>query len=160
MGAPGGAGLLWQMLCATKIVCANHSNCRPDGQCTWTGDYGSYLEHIRTCRNLPVVEKMEDSVCGESVTTVAKALDSGTSSDSDATCSVAESVDMIESAESVQSPGSEAVVSEVCCEAEDYVESPADQSHEDESDTSPQAINTLVNLKATDHVMEQSCDGA
>merc|ERR1711933_133215 len=51
--AGGDGACLWQMLCGTKIRCANHAKCSPEGQCDWTGDYGSYQEHIRTCQNVP-----------------------------------------------------------------------------------------------------------
>uniref|UniRef100_A0A7S1W6N2 RING-type domain-containing protein n=1 Tax=Alexandrium catenella TaxID=2925 RepID=A0A7S1W6N2_ALECA len=49
---PGGRGcssLLWQMLSRTKIMCANHPSCDPEGTCMWQGDYGSYQAHIRSC---------------------------------------------------------------------------------------------------------------
>jgi hypothetical protein len=49
----GGSKFLHQMLSRTRIVCANNPRCRCDGQCNWVGDYGSYQEHIRTCKNLP-----------------------------------------------------------------------------------------------------------
>lgn len=34
-------------------MCANHAKCNPEGRCDWTGDYGSYQEHIRACQNIP-----------------------------------------------------------------------------------------------------------
>mmetsp|Transcript_21591 Transcript_21591/g.54016 ORF Transcript_21591/g.54016 Transcript_21591/m.54016 type:complete len:579 (-) Transcript_21591:91-1827(-) len=52
-GGQGGSAFLWQMLSATRIVCANHPKCNKQGCCDWEGDYGSYQEHIRTCANAP-----------------------------------------------------------------------------------------------------------
>jgi hypothetical protein len=51
----GGSLLLWKMLAATKVKCANHPACNPCGQCDWVGDYGSYQQHARTCRNCPTL---------------------------------------------------------------------------------------------------------
>merc|ERR1712003_213923 len=42
------------MLCGTKVMCSNHAKCNPEGRCDWTGDYGSYQEHIRACQNVPL----------------------------------------------------------------------------------------------------------
>jgi len=41
------------MLSKTRVMCANNPKCRSDGKCTWIGDYGSFQEHIRTCKNEP-----------------------------------------------------------------------------------------------------------
>lgn len=52
---PGGrSAFLWQMLSATRIVCANNPKCRTDGRCDWQGECGIYQEHIRTCQNVPL----------------------------------------------------------------------------------------------------------
>jgi len=48
------SALLWRMLSGVKIGCANNPKCRADGKCTWTGEYGSYQEHIQTCMNVPL----------------------------------------------------------------------------------------------------------
>lgn len=50
----GGSKMLFRMLSDTRIVCANNPKCDANGNCNWTGDYGSYQEHIRTCKNLPL----------------------------------------------------------------------------------------------------------
>eukprot|EP00448_Togula_jolla_P007947 CAMPEP_0170593522 /NCGR_PEP_ID=MMETSP0224-20130122/13494_1 /TAXON_ID=285029 /ORGANISM="Togula jolla, Strain CCCM 725" /LENGTH=334 /DNA_ID=CAMNT_0010917483 /DNA_START=72 /DNA_END=1073 /DNA_ORIENTATION=+ len=54
--ATGGSesAALWGMLEDLKIVCANHPSVRPEGCCDWRGTYGSFQEHIRTCKNLPM----------------------------------------------------------------------------------------------------------
>jgi len=50
----GGSQMLFRMLSDTKIVCGNNATCIANGQCDWKGDYGSYQEHIRLCKNLPL----------------------------------------------------------------------------------------------------------
>jgi len=50
----GGSQMLFRMLSDTKIVCGNNAKCTANGQCDWKGDYGSYQEHIRLCKNLPL----------------------------------------------------------------------------------------------------------
>lgn len=50
----GGSKILYQMLSNTQIVCANHPTCNSDGKCTWSGEYGSYQDHIRCCQNVPM----------------------------------------------------------------------------------------------------------
>lgn len=52
----GNSAILWQMLCGVKVMCANHSRCNSEGKCNWTGDYGSYQEHIRCCANTPLAQ--------------------------------------------------------------------------------------------------------
>jgi len=52
----GGSKMLHQMLSNTRIMCANNPKCSPNGNCNWTGDYGSYQEHIRQCKNLPIAD--------------------------------------------------------------------------------------------------------
>jgi len=47
----GGSALLWQMLCDTKIMCASHHDCNPEGRCNWVGTYGTYQHHVRECTN-------------------------------------------------------------------------------------------------------------
>lgn len=37
-------------------MCANHSRCNSEGNCNWTGDYGSYQEHIHLCTNTPLAQ--------------------------------------------------------------------------------------------------------
>lgn len=54
-----GSALLWQMLCGTRIMCANNPKCRSDGKCDWVGFYGTYQEHIKSCRNEPMPEREE-----------------------------------------------------------------------------------------------------
>lgn len=49
----GGSALLWQMLCSTRVRCSNNVNCRKGGKCDWTGDYGSFQQHIGCCKNEP-----------------------------------------------------------------------------------------------------------
>jgi len=46
-GGPGGSGMLWEFLAATKIVCVKHPSCTPGGTCGWEGTYGNYQEHVR-----------------------------------------------------------------------------------------------------------------
>mmetsp|Transcript_24639 Transcript_24639/g.70901 ORF Transcript_24639/g.70901 Transcript_24639/m.70901 type:complete len:649 (-) Transcript_24639:159-2105(-) len=53
-GGSGGSLLLWQMLAEMPIVCANHPKCNPEGKCDWRGKYGTYQEHIRECKNMPM----------------------------------------------------------------------------------------------------------
>lgn len=50
----GGSQMLSRMLSDTKIVCGNNAKCTANGKCDWRGDYGSYQEHIRVCKNLPL----------------------------------------------------------------------------------------------------------
>lgn len=50
----GGSQMLFRMLSDTKIVCGNNAKCTANGQCDWKGEYGSYQEHIRLCKNLPL----------------------------------------------------------------------------------------------------------
>lgn len=50
------SAMLWQMLSGLRIACANHPRCRPDGACTWTGEYGSFQKHFQSCRNAPLEE--------------------------------------------------------------------------------------------------------
>mmetsp|Transcript_67853 Transcript_67853/g.172258 ORF Transcript_67853/g.172258 Transcript_67853/m.172258 type:complete len:537 (+) Transcript_67853:122-1732(+) len=57
-GGKGGSGFLWQMLSATRVMCANNPLCNPEGKCDWQGDYGSYQAHVRCCKNTPL--RMED----------------------------------------------------------------------------------------------------
>jgi hypothetical protein len=54
-------------------MCANHAKCSPEGQCDWTGDYGSYQAHIRTCQNIPT--RCGLSSAPENVATLAVASD-------------------------------------------------------------------------------------
>lgn len=61
-GGHDGSAFLWQMLSSLRIVCINHKQCRPDGGCTWTGEYGNYQMHARVCNNSPVVEEEEEPV--------------------------------------------------------------------------------------------------
>jgi len=51
--------MLWQIISATPVVCANHPRCNPNGQCNWKGTYGTYQEHVRSCTNTPLNEFME-----------------------------------------------------------------------------------------------------
>lgn len=46
------SALLYRLLSGVKIVCANHHQCRADGKCTWTGEYGCYQKHLQTCANI------------------------------------------------------------------------------------------------------------
>jgi len=50
----GGSKFLYQMLSKTKIVCANNPKCSINGNCNWSGDYGSYQEHIHVCQNMQI----------------------------------------------------------------------------------------------------------
>merc|ERR1712048_592305 len=68
--AEGNGASLWQMLCGTKIMCANHSKCSSGGQCDWTGDYGSYQEHIRACQNKPLYGETLSIAATDPATTV------------------------------------------------------------------------------------------
>lgn len=51
----GGSALLWRMLCGTKLICGNNFKCFSAGRCDWTGDYGSYQDHLRACKNAPIM---------------------------------------------------------------------------------------------------------
>lgn len=50
----GGFKMLHRMLSGTRIVCVNNPKCSPNGNCHWTGDYGSYQDHIRLCKNVHI----------------------------------------------------------------------------------------------------------
>lgn len=75
----GGSKLLYHMLSKTRVMCANNPKCSEHGKCNWIGDYGSYQEHIRTCKNVPelsfatleencmenlIVSGSDESTCG------------------------------------------------------------------------------------------------
>lgn len=45
---------LYRMLSGLKVRCANHSRCRADGKCDWTGTYGNIQAHMRGCQNEPL----------------------------------------------------------------------------------------------------------
>jgi len=51
------SAFLWQMLSSLRITCANHVQCRADGECTWTGEYGGFQKHMRACNNAPWIEE-------------------------------------------------------------------------------------------------------
>jgi len=46
------SALLYRLLSGVKIVCANNPQCRADGKCTWTGEYGCYQKHLQICANI------------------------------------------------------------------------------------------------------------
>jgi len=46
--------VLHRMLSDTRIVCANNPKFGESGNCNWIGDYGSYQDHVRSCKNLPI----------------------------------------------------------------------------------------------------------
>jgi len=48
------SAFLYRMLSGLKVMCANHSRCREDGKCDWTGEYGSIQAHMRGCKNEPL----------------------------------------------------------------------------------------------------------
>jgi len=48
------SAFLYRVLSGLKIQCSNHARCRDDGRCDWTGEYGSFQEHVRTCKNVPL----------------------------------------------------------------------------------------------------------
>jgi len=50
----GGCKMLHRMLSGTRIVCANNPKCSPNGNCLWTGDYDSYQDHVRLCKNVRI----------------------------------------------------------------------------------------------------------
>mmetsp|Transcript_47561 Transcript_47561/g.146493 ORF Transcript_47561/g.146493 Transcript_47561/m.146493 type:complete len:553 (+) Transcript_47561:74-1732(+) len=52
-GGRGGSDLLWKMLSAVPLACANSPECRAGGRCDWKGVYGEYQEHISQCKNVP-----------------------------------------------------------------------------------------------------------
>jgi len=56
------SAFLWQMLSGLRIACANHPQCRADGECTWTGQYGDFQKHFQVCSNSPVIETAEVDV--------------------------------------------------------------------------------------------------
>jgi len=51
--------MLWQIISATPVRCANHSKCSASGLCNWVGTYGGFQQHIRTCTNTPLQEFSE-----------------------------------------------------------------------------------------------------
>jgi len=74
----GGSQMLFRMLSDTKIVCGNNARCNANGQCDWKGDYGSYQEHIRVCRNLPLLgpsPSAEDAPAAATLEAVAEVSD-------------------------------------------------------------------------------------
>jgi len=48
--------MLHEMLSSTRIVCANNPKFGESGNCNWIGDYGSYQDHVRSCKNLPIYD--------------------------------------------------------------------------------------------------------
>jgi hypothetical protein len=46
------SALLWRLLSGVKIICRNNPKCCADGNCTWSGDYGSYQKHLQSCKNV------------------------------------------------------------------------------------------------------------
>jgi len=46
--------VLYGMLSNTRIVCANNPKFGESGNCNWIGEYGSYQDHVRSCKNLPI----------------------------------------------------------------------------------------------------------
>mmetsp|Transcript_81399 Transcript_81399/g.226719 ORF Transcript_81399/g.226719 Transcript_81399/m.226719 type:complete len:432 (-) Transcript_81399:30-1325(-) len=76
-GDSDGSAALWQVLSLLRIRCANHSACNSAGRCDWIGDYSSYQEHIKGCRNVPT--QVDAAIADDSVATVAPEVAHGLS---------------------------------------------------------------------------------